>query len=163
MDFKGQTAVLSVIFVLVGMMFLVPTITDKALAGVDATATEQCFEHTGQNPPDPCQFTLVGSHLDSGKWTSQPTQSGTRVTWSTTGGVGNEKGSVTYDVSLGPGRTKETAVLSFDNPLIGDNECGVKGIAGWCTAGKGMNAEFAYNLVLGDYQGYYAEPPPHNK
>ena len=41
MDYKGQTAVLSAFF-LVGMIFLVPAITEKALAGVDATATGTC-------------------------------------------------------------------------------------------------------------------------
>jgi hypothetical protein len=91
---------------------------------------------------------LVGKHLDVGRWTSTPTDSGTRVTWSTTGVIktvwpnlpGSEQGSVTYKVG------EETAVLSFENPLIGDNKCSVSGIDGSCTAGKGMNAEFTYNL-----------------
>src|SRR5215831_2716222 len=101
MDFKGQTAALSAVFVLVGMMFLVPAITEKALAIVNARATGTCgqpkgpYEHTY-----PCEFTLVKKSLDKGKWASEPTQSGTVVTWSTTGNPapGDEKGSVTYKI-----------------------------------------------------------------
>jgi hypothetical protein len=156
MDFKGQTAILSVILVLVGMMFLVPAITEKARATVHATAEGTCGPE-GQTHP--CEFTFVSKHLDTGTWISEPKQSGTRVTWSTTGargGIeypgsppgnkafyilpGDEKGSVTYKVG------EETAVLSFDNPVIGFNKCSVSGIGGSCTAGKGYNAAFTYNL-----------------
>jgi hypothetical protein len=42
MDYMGQTAVLSAVFVLVGMVFLVPAITEKALAGVKAVAKGIC-------------------------------------------------------------------------------------------------------------------------
>jgi hypothetical protein len=153
MDFKGQTAVLSAIFVLVGMTFLVPAITGKALGVIHATVSGQCGPE-GQTHP--CEFTLLSKHLDvcghvsratknvirttCGNWTSEPSKSGTLVTWSTGGGFGDEKGSVTYKVG------DETAVLSFDNPLIGFNKCSVSGIGGSCTAGKGYNADFTYNL-----------------
>ncbi|MGA9150828.1 MAG: hypothetical protein WBZ36_09630 [Candidatus Nitrosopolaris sp.] len=153
MDYKGQTAALSVIFVLVGMMFLVPAINEKALAAIHATASGQCGPE-GQTHP--CQFTLVSKHLDvcgevsragtaiptgtCGEWTSPPSESGTVVTWSTGGGGGNERGSVTYKVG------DERAVLSFDNPMIGFNKCSVSGIGGSCAAGKGYNADFTYNL-----------------
>jgi hypothetical protein len=146
MDFKRQTAVLPAIFVLVGMFFLVPAITEKALATVHAIATGECG-YIGQIRP--CQFTLVSKHLEFGTWTSQPSPSRTVVTWSTTGGkpFGDEKGSVTYKVGEG------TAVLSFENPVIGFNKCsvsmelhGVIGSGGSCTVGKGQNAEFTYNL-----------------
>jgi hypothetical protein len=145
MDYRGQTAVLSAILVLVGMMFLVPVITGKALTVIHATAKGVCGPATQIHS---CQFTLVGSHLDTGTWISQPTQSGTLVTWSTTGGgMGDEKGSVTYNV--GVGQQKETAVLTFEISYthnIGSNKCGVIGIGGGCDAGKGMNAEFTYDL-----------------
>ncbi len=149
MHFKGQTAVLSAIFVVVGMMFLVPVITEKALAAIHATAEGVCGLTRGiaTSTTGPCHFTLVGSHLDFGQWTSQPTQSGTVVTWSTNGGnpIGDEKGSVTYKVT-GP-LTEETAVLSFDNPVFGSNKCSISGMAGSCTGpGKGYNADFTYNL-----------------
>jgi hypothetical protein len=35
MDYMGQTTVLSVIFVLVGMTFLVPVMTEKALGRIE--------------------------------------------------------------------------------------------------------------------------------
>jgi len=160
MDFKGHTAVLSAIFVLVGMMFLVPAITGKALGAIHATASGQCGPE-GQTHP--CEFTLVSKHLDEcsenkqvrcGVWSTYPSESGTVVTWSTQGffSKGNifaaksglEKGSVTYKV--GDGGRERTAVLSFENPVIGYNKCSVSGIGGSCTAGKGMNAKFTYNL-----------------
>jgi hypothetical protein len=166
MDFKGQTAVLSAILVLVGMIFLVHAITEKALAEytptiqIHATAKGVCTAATPNMPrvtnavvTHPCQFTFEGKNLEKGKWTSSPSESGTDVTWSAEatctarlclGGVLGESGiigSVTYKVG------EETAVLSFENPVIGYNKCGISGIGGSCTGpGKGYNAEFQYNL-----------------
>ena len=154
MDYKEQTVVLSA-FVLVGMMFLVPPTTEKALGVIHATAIGTCFvppsSFTGPHPTHPCWFSLKDKHLDMcwggtkpcGKWTSEPAQSGTRVTWSTAGNPspGDEKGSVTYKVD-----DRETAVLSFDNPVIGNNKCSVSGMEGSCTAGKGYSADFTYVL-----------------
>ncbi|HYA82733.1 MAG TPA: hypothetical protein VEH06_04700 [Candidatus Bathyarchaeia archaeon] len=98
MDYKRQTTVLSVIFVLVGIMFLVPAITQKALAGIQAVAEGTC----SGGPPHPCEFSFVGKTLggsSTAKWISEPTKSGTRVTWATTaGGFGDERGSVTYSL-----------------------------------------------------------------
>jgi hypothetical protein len=72
------------------------------------------------------------------------------VSWHTIGNAGglevpnqlpgDEKGSVTYKVG------EETAVLYFDNPMIGYNSCSISGIGGSCTAGKGHVALFEYNL-----------------
>ena len=139
-DYKGQTTVLATIFALVGMMFLVPAITEKALATVHATASGVC------GPPGhtvACQFIWSAEHLDKGKWVSEPTKEGTFVTWSTVGNPqpGDEKGSVTYKIG------EDTAILSFDNPMVGSNKCNVGGsIGGTCTAGKGYNAAFTYEL-----------------
>jgi hypothetical protein len=148
MDYMGHT-VLSVIFILVGMMFVVPAITEKTLAIIHATATGAC------GPPDKygqsysCEFTWEGQNLSSGKWTSEPTKSGHIVKWSTHGSIGwvptDERGSVTYKVGEKPGEG-ETAVLFFDNPTIGTNKCSISGIGGSCEAGKGLNAVFNYNL-----------------
>ena len=140
MDLRGQTALLSIIFVLVGMMVLVPAITEKALATVHATASGHCGPE-GQTHP--CEFFFVSKFLRSkvGSWISEPSISGTLVTWSTTGGFGDEEGSVTYDVG------GQTAVLSFKNPLFGFNACSIGGnIGGSCIAGAGQNAKFTYNL-----------------
>jgi hypothetical protein len=140
MDFRGQTAVLAAIFVLVGTIFLVHAGTEKALAKVTAYVQGTCGSagHLHQ-----CELILVGKTLDQGRWISEPTQAGTLVTWSTAGKppFGDEKGSVTYNLE------GETAVLTFDNPLVGSNKCGVTGSAhGDCTAGKGMSAVFMYAL-----------------
>lgn len=45
MDHKGQTTVLAGVFVLVGMMFLVPATTGKAQAAIKAEASTKpcCF------------------------------------------------------------------------------------------------------------------------
>jgi hypothetical protein len=147
MDYKGQTAIFSAIFVLVGMMLLVPTGTEKALAAIHAVATGTCGA-------SPCQFTLMFSALDRGAWTSEPTQSGTRVTWATTGGgLGDEKGVVGYKV--GAELYSVVAKLYFENPAIGSNKCNVEIIyskspypplSGSCHAGSGFNAEFTYTL-----------------
>ncbi len=140
MDFKGQAAVLSA-FVLVGMIFLVPAMTEKALGAIHATASGECGTKTQAHP---CQFTLVSRHLELGTWISQPTTSGTRVTWSTGGNVGDELGWVLYNVEGG------TAKLYFINPLVGSNECHLynlsAGMTGTCHAGKGQYADFTYNL-----------------
>jgi len=86
MDLRGQTAVLSAILVLVGMVFLVTATTEKAVAIVRAIAKGVCG-HEGQTHP--CQFTLEDKKLEAGRWTSEPTQSGTVVTWSTEGNPGS--------------------------------------------------------------------------
>ena len=165
MDYRGQTAVLSVILVLVGMMFLVPTITEKALAVIHATARGTCGQDNQYTKPRPCEFSLVTGHLDVGQWISQPTSHGTVVTWSTKGAgwVADEKGSVTYSVLSFDKKVQARAELSFENPTFGSNKCGITSKGGWntggdfyrgaeltlqgdCTAGKGINAEFTYNL-----------------
>ncbi len=60
MDYKGQTAVLSAILILVGMIFLVPAITEKALAIVQGRAYGTCGPE-GQTHP--CQFTFLEKEL----------------------------------------------------------------------------------------------------
>ncbi len=141
MDFKGQTAVLSAIFVLVGMMSLVPAGTEKAL-GIFATVTGTCGPE-GQTHL--CNFIPVDKSLSGGSWKQEPWGSLGSGGWETIGMAGlhevTEKGSVTYKVG------GETAVLSFENPIIGFNTCSVSGTGGSCTAGKGWsNPHFIYNL-----------------
>jgi hypothetical protein len=77
MHYKRQTAVLSVMFVLVGMMFLVPAITGKAMAQLVARADGNCGRLTG-----PCKIVLTGWHLEKGYWVKEPTHDGIFVTWS---------------------------------------------------------------------------------
>jgi hypothetical protein len=80
MDHKGKTAVLSAIFVLVGMICL-NCASEKGLAyaSIHAVAKATCgagmFTHY-------CDFKLVRSVLmDGGKWFLEPTASGTFVQW----------------------------------------------------------------------------------
>ena len=149
MDFKGQTAVLSAIFVLVGMMFLVPAITEKALAIIKASATGTCGPE-GQTHP--CEFALYNQVLRSGKWDHLPTHCGTSVSWVTTGNPldGNEEGSVFYWV--GAIKSKLQAALEFYNPESGSNKCdvvivsGQGQLSGTCHAGPGIAATFTYTL-----------------
>ena len=143
-DYKGQTAVLLSIFVPVGMMFVVPAITEKALAGVNAVATLNC--RTTMR----CGITVVGSSLQSGKWVERPTISGDTVRWKTTGNPpgGNEKGTVDLQGTMAAaGKLR----LTFDNPWFGRNSCNVLVLSvgnffGRCEAGYGNNADFTYTL-----------------
>ncbi len=80
MDYKGQTTVLSIIL-LVGMIFLVPAITEKALAVTRADAAGRCGPEGATHP---CQLTLLDKFLKSGIWTRTP-NSGISVTWDTIG------------------------------------------------------------------------------
>jgi hypothetical protein len=143
MDYKGQTAVLSVIFVLVGMMFLVAAITEKALATVRGSATATCGPQKVE-----CPLVWQSDHLVSGSWVNKPSISGLDVTWQTGGNAaGNEEGWVLYKVE------GVEAQLWFNNPLVGSNECQVNlvpgkssGMTGTCHAGKGMDAQFTFTL-----------------
>jgi hypothetical protein len=120
--FRGQVAVLSA-FVLVGMMFLVPTITEKALASIKAVVTGTCGP---EGETHPCQFTLVSSKLDNGRFVVDPTPSGTSVGWKTSGNPlgGKELGTVTYKFG------DYEAHFQFHNPAMNENaeinDCGVK-------------------------------------
>ena len=147
MEYKRQTAVLSA-FVLVAMMFLVPAVIERALARIEATATGTCGPE-GQTHP--CEFTLLGKNLYKGEFLEQPSESGTSVKWVTGGNIGDEEGSVLYKVE------GARAQLWFKNPLVGSisnlvgsNECKIYSStvesSSSCTAGKGMDAKFTYNL-----------------
>ncbi|MGC2575218.1 MAG: hypothetical protein WA364_27245 [Candidatus Nitrosopolaris sp.] len=65
MDYKGQTTALSAVFFLVGMVFLVPAITEKALGVIYARASGVCGP---EGHTHPCEFTFVSKELKQGKW-----------------------------------------------------------------------------------------------
>jgi hypothetical protein len=148
MDFKGQTAVLSAVFVLVGMVFLVPAITEKALAVIKASATGTCGP---EGDTHPCEFAIYNQHLYSGQWAMWPRVEGTSVTWQTSGNPapGDEKGWVSVNVGANP-KVATSVRLDFDNPnRIGGNNCDVAPRdAGTCHAGSGYTATFTYTLRL---------------
>lgn len=135
----GYPTVLAAMLV-VGMMFLVPTITGKALAAINAVARGTCGTV-------PCSFTLTGKSLEHGAWVSLPTPSGTLVQWSTKGHPvpSDEAGSVTYDVK-GLGQV----IMKFKNPIFGSNSCSIvthpDTPGQTCKAGSGQSADFTYTL-----------------
>jgi hypothetical protein len=125
--------------IVVGMMFLVPTIPGKALAAINAVARGTCGTQ-------PCFFDFKSKSLEHGQWVTEPTESGTLVQWSTKGKStgGEEAGSVTYDVKgLG------LVVMKFKNPTIGFNSCSIvthPDTHQTCMAGSGQIADFTYTL-----------------
>jgi len=153
MDYMGQTAVLSAILVLVGMVFLVPATTGKALATVRGSATATCGPEKVE-----CPLVWQADHLVSGWWVNKPSISGLEVTWRTGSNTAlNEEGSVTYKVG------EDTAILNFDNPAVGSNKCSIGGsilsagtASNDCKAGKGMDAQFTYTLHNSKFT------PPHH-
>jgi hypothetical protein len=75
MDYKRQTTVLSLMFVLLGMMFIVPAMTEKALATIDATARLSASESA---------FINVRGHLYAGIFDPPPIlRSSKEIVWGT--------------------------------------------------------------------------------
>ena len=145
-DYKLQTVVSSGI-ILVGVMFLVPTITEKALAVTTGVLTGTCGP-TGATHP--CEFTFVVKYLRLGHWTLEPPQKCTDCRWQTKSGLsGNEMGSIIYKVDDGKAGESESY---FYNPLIGSNECHEKDLSdhphfiGSCHADSGHVAIFRYHV-----------------
>jgi hypothetical protein len=67
------------------------------------------------------------------------------LTWSPQ--PGDEKGSVTYKIG------EDTAILNFDNPVVGFNKCSICGsilsagtASNDCKVNSGQNAAFTYTL-----------------
>jgi hypothetical protein len=119
MDYKRQTRVLSVMFLLVGMMFLVPAITEKAHASIDATA------RLSTPPAISAAFTNVRGHLYAGFFDPPPIlRSPTEIFWSTFGLGGNERGYVVATiVGFQPHYFSGDATFHFNNPARGPNTC----------------------------------------
>jgi hypothetical protein len=120
MDSKGQTTVLSLIFILVGMMFVVSAVPDEALASTSASVNK--YE---ANPS--IKFNNIRSHLDKGKWQEgwapKLINDGHAIEWATTGSEwygGDESGHVDADVGT------RTVTFDFSNPQKGDNTCDTK-------------------------------------
>jgi hypothetical protein len=123
MDYKRQTAVLSVMFILVGMMFLVPVMTEKALAMITARA------HTGGGS----YFSNLRWHLDAGHWSSLPhLVSPAQIYWKTFP-PSAERGLVEADWNLGS--THFRVGFDFNSPASGiGNSCSVDPPSvGYCT------------------------------
>jgi len=117
---KPQTTVLTVALVLVGMMFLIPVITDKALGLTDHYVIDY-----GKYKGDCCT-----SHLENGKGkiVAPPVLvvqgPDTHIYWrttSSTGITGPEAGYVTASIKF----ENKTAAAKFgwSNPGSGENSC----------------------------------------
>jgi hypothetical protein len=142
MDYKRQTAVLSAMFVLVGMMFLVSAITEKAQATIDATASTSS-----------CCFSNVKAHLYAGSFLLGPGPPGNpfgpiknELRWITKGSgfYGDEKGYVAADA--GPSHVSVT--FHFFYPAKGRNTCGVEPhYLGRCTITQGVHALARFTVV----------------
>ncbi|HYA85031.1 MAG TPA: hypothetical protein VEH06_16530 [Candidatus Bathyarchaeia archaeon] len=142
-DYKGQTTVLSVILVLVGMIFLVPAITGKAEAVINATVLLH-----GQAAK--LTWTLLAAKMYCGVFTRQPTQKGDQIGWNTRGVgygetcVGHEEGFVKYGTGAGD------VTFDFKNPFIGTNTCKITvqnpALRGDCSIAQGNFASAFYNV-----------------
>jgi hypothetical protein len=137
MDYKRQTTVLSVMFLLVGLIFLVSVQTENALASIAARASTTVGD-----------FKFVSSHLGDGKFVLEPTKGPSKIVrWSTEGnGIfgGDEQGYVVYEVS-GYGQV----TFLFSNPSIGDNTCNIHApsdLAATCSITQGADAIARYYI-----------------
>lgn len=113
-----RIAELSLVFVLVGMICLVPVITGEALGHTKATVTASATVyniHPG----------LVEKRLDEGKWLDEPHCFDTNeCSWTTEGSPvgGPEAGHVIYNY-YNPAHVAKV-VFRWYNPRSGTNTCG---------------------------------------
>jgi len=148
MEYKGQTTAVAAIFVLVGMMFLVPVITEKALAMITSTAMITKPKCSGE-------LKLVSYHLEKGIWKVRPSSAGCPVMWKTNpnGPAGWEIGDVTYKVMITKSTASPLVKFSFSSPPNGNpNTCHVTFPAGFgpvvgdCTIKQGMYPDANYQV-----------------
>jgi hypothetical protein len=137
-----QITKLTVVFVLVlGMMFLVPVITGKALGETLAQVFRTNVDFTGKT-----------YYLDAGVFVNSPPSdafNNDKVYWSTTGTgfYGDEKGYVQYHVQDKNKNDLGTVTFEFSNPAKGTNTCSVRGspgIATKCSITQGVHATLNY-------------------
>jgi hypothetical protein len=149
MDYKRQTTVLSFMFVLVGMMFLVPAMSQKAHASIDARAISSVG-----------RFSNASWDLSAGRFILPPIielqLEHLTLIWVTIGngffGGGDERGYVAAEV---PGHFK--FYFDFFNPAKGPNTCEVSPdsygpIHATCTITQGVHARATYQV--------FRSPPP---
>jgi hypothetical protein len=142
MDKRITTKVVPVIFVLVGMMFIGPAITEKAQATISAKAFSTFYRFSK----------VIGVILPfEGIFAIPPTlvPGGHEIFWGTTGtfSFGNEFGFVKADVG------GHTVDFYFHNPPVGPNNCFVvPPELGNCHITQGVHATAQYVITL--------RPPP---
>jgi hypothetical protein len=147
--YRRHTTELSLVFVLVGMMFLVPVMTENALGYIGASAR---ISYLHVFP------TTVRGHMDVGYFASGPTfirgsYPTDSIIWETRGhGLfgGNEKGYVQADTPTG------LLTFDFSNPLTGLNTCSVVApifTTHTCTITQGHIARATYHVSIGVSNG----------
>jgi hypothetical protein len=145
MDYKRQTTVLSVIFVLVGMIFIVPATTGKAEAVIHASVLLH-----GQAAK--LLWTLLAFGINSSaEFTKKPTKKGDQISWNTQGlGLfgATENGFVKY--ATGPRYEGGDVVFRFHSPSFGENTCTITvlnpTLHGDCRITQGNTASAFYNV-----------------
>jgi hypothetical protein len=151
---KRQTAEITVAFVIiVGMMFLVPAITGRALGETLAQVFRTNVDFTGKT-----------YYLDAGSFVNSPPPDAfndNKVYWSTMGGLiwGDEKGYVQYHVLTKDKKDLGTVTFQFSNPAKGANTCSVHASSG-DVATKCSISQGGYSTV--NYCVWYNSPGPTN-
>jgi hypothetical protein len=146
MDYKRQTAVLSVMFVLLGLMFLVPAITEKAQARVDGRAFLRSAHLSFSDVRGDC------GTPPKGFFSSGPRNLGKEIVWTTMGTpipYGDEKCHVHTMLATLPHPTRAT--YSFSNPSSGRNTCTTypPPPKSSCTITQGVNAVARFETNIG--------------
>ncbi|HYA82311.1 MAG TPA: hypothetical protein VEH06_02515 [Candidatus Bathyarchaeia archaeon] len=144
MDYKGKTTVLSAILVLIGMIFLVPAISEKVAATTDATAS------TLQAGKMQLTFLEKRTPYKDTCWRQEPTQKGDIVKWSTKpcGLLDKyEEGFVKYSSPSG-----DVTFYFYNPPKIGGNTCSVTtqnpALGGVCRITSGNAATVSYQIFF---------------
>jgi hypothetical protein len=142
MDYKKQATVLSLMFVLVGMMVVVSAITEQALARVDGYAL---------GPPDSVFYNLRW-HMDAGRFVVGPINNGHLIRWETIGdglfGGGDERGYVSAHVGT------FLVYFHFNNPAAGRGSNTCHGVPSFVSCTINPRGVFATAR-------YYSYPLPH--
>ena len=134
---KIQTTELTVTFVLVGMIFLVPAITQSALGATGFNVYRTNVD-----------LTKLSYYLDAGVFNEPPPKEvfGNVDVWFNTQGsgfYGDEKGYVQYHVLDKDKKDLGTVTIEFSNPAKGANTCSAKssqGIGTKCTISQAVSA-----------------------
>lgn len=124
-DYKLQTAILiGIIFT--GVMFLVPVITQKAMATIFGTLTGNCRGDRGHVVP--CKFLPLQKNLTSGRWIEAPNleEPCVECKWVTNSNFfGNEEGTIVFQVLNYDPDFNDIFTVYFHNPRFGSNKCSI--------------------------------------
>ena len=135
------------LFILAGMIILIPTITEKALGITFAFV----YGKVDGKCPSGCDVVIDNYVLYSGRWVKTPVLYG----WVTEGPPpfgGDEKGAITYKVTTP--EAVQNVKMSFFNPSSGPNTCSAivtppgHGITAQCDISSGTLAKAEYLITF---------------